>query len=221
MSRPDPFSLLDRRRSESSNRKLYLLGCAAYRLQWGSLEAKSRRVVQLCERYADGAATIDEVAAAAKGIIHWDPDVWEETWSGNVTDVTDAFAFAKGALGCFSHDWGFFDGPECRFISKSVWQARIEAHAAKNALLTELIHCVLRNSFHDVAIEQDLPGPAVLDLARRIYDEQVFEQLPVLARALRGAGWTHPEILDHCDLPGPHARGCWVIDGILDYGAVR
>ena len=30
--------------------------------------------------------------------------------------------------------------------------------------------------------------------------------------ALEEAGCDHPDVLTHCRRPGPHARGCWVVD---------
>jgi hypothetical protein len=52
-------------------------------------------------------------------------------------------------------------------------------------------------------------------LAQEIYDSRAFERLPILADALEEAGCTNADILNHCRQPGPHARGCWVVDLIL------
>jgi hypothetical protein len=52
-------------------------------------------------------------------------------------------------------------------------------------------------------------------LAQGIYDERAFERLPILADALEDAGCTDAAILVHCRGPGPHVRGCWVVDLIL------
>ncbi|MBM4071279.1 MAG: hypothetical protein FJ271_20430 [Planctomycetes bacterium] len=52
-------------------------------------------------------------------------------------------------------------------------------------------------------------------LAHSIYDERAFDRLPILADALEAAGCTDAEILSHCRGPGPHVRGCWVVDLIL------
>jgi hypothetical protein len=51
-------------------------------------------------------------------------------------------------------------------------------------------------------------------LGRRIYEEGEFGRLPILADALEDAGCTEAEVLDHCRGPGPHARGCWVLDWV-------
>jgi hypothetical protein len=55
----------------------------------------------------------------------------------------------------------------------------------------------------------------VPNLAQAIYDERRFEDTPILADALMDAGCHDEEILAHCRGPGPHVRGCWVVDLLL------
>jgi hypothetical protein len=60
-----------------------------------------------------------------------------------------------------------------------------------------------------------LRTPTVLSIARTIYDERAFGDLPILADALEDAGCDRDALLDHLRSPGPHARGCWALDLIL------
>jgi hypothetical protein len=53
-------------------------------------------------------------------------------------------------------------------------------------------------------------------LAQMIHDERQFEHLPVLADALEDAGCADTELLSHLRGPGPHLRGCWALDLILE-----
>lgn len=55
----------------------------------------------------------------------------------------------------------------------------------------------------------------VRKIAHSIYDEGVFDRLPILADALEEAGCITPDILNHCRQPDEHVRGCWVVDLIL------
>jgi hypothetical protein len=55
----------------------------------------------------------------------------------------------------------------------------------------------------------------VRNLAQRIYQDQAFADLPILADALEDAGCTDRELFDHLRGPGPHVRGCWALDLIL------
>jgi hypothetical protein len=52
-------------------------------------------------------------------------------------------------------------------------------------------------------------------VAQAIYDDRTFDQLPILADALEDGGCDNADILNHCRQPGPHVRGCWVIDLLL------
>ncbi len=52
-------------------------------------------------------------------------------------------------------------------------------------------------------------------LAGGIYDEGAFDRLPILADALLDAGCEDKQLLGHCRGPGPHVRGCWVVDLVL------
>jgi hypothetical protein len=58
-------------------------------------------------------------------------------------------------------------------------------------------------------------GGTVLKMARTVYDMRRFEDVPILADALEEAGCDAPDILSHCRGPGPHVRGCWVLDLLL------
>jgi hypothetical protein len=58
-------------------------------------------------------------------------------------------------------------------------------------------------------------GGMVVNLARAIYDAGRFTDLPILADALEEAGGGDETILAHCRGPGPHVRGCWVVDLVL------
>ncbi|WP_088255672.1 hypothetical protein [Fimbriiglobus ruber] len=55
----------------------------------------------------------------------------------------------------------------------------------------------------------------VTTLARQMYDSRDFSLMPILADALQDSGCCDDQVLSHCRGPGPHVRGCWVVDGCL------
>ena len=65
------------------------------------------------------------------------------------------------------------------------------------------------------------PSPAVLHRHRRdmgaarCTSPASSAVMPILADALQDAGCDSADILDHCRGPGPHVRGCWVVDLVL------
>jgi hypothetical protein len=52
-------------------------------------------------------------------------------------------------------------------------------------------------------------------LAQAIYQDRAFDQMPILADALEEAGCDNADILAHLRGPGPHMRGCWILDLLL------
>jgi hypothetical protein len=58
-------------------------------------------------------------------------------------------------------------------------------------------------------------GGTVPQLARAIYDEGRFDDLPVLADALEDAGCQEADLLAHGRSAGPHSLHCWVLDMVL------
>jgi hypothetical protein len=99
------------------------------------------------------------------------------------------------------------------------WEdAQIMTIAAEEAMLVRLLRDITGPlPFRDIRIDPAWlawSDGVVGKLAASIYEGRAFEQMPILADALEEAGCDDAEILGHCRGPGPHARGCWVIDSL-------
>jgi hypothetical protein len=91
--------------------------------------------------------------------------------------------------------------------------------ATEEKVQADLLRCIIGNPFRP---SSPLPltvltwnGGTVVKLAQAIYEERAFERLPVLADALEEAGLADTDILAHCRGPGPHVRGCFLVDLLL------
>jgi hypothetical protein len=99
--------------------------------------------------------------------------------------------------------------------------AREEEASAQSGLLRD----VAGPPSHRISLGPALLGwdqGTLVKLAQAAYDERLppegtldTPRLAVLADALEDAGCTHADILDHLRGPGPHVRGCWVVDVVL------
>jgi hypothetical protein len=78
-----------------------------------------------------------------------------------------------------------------------------------------LLHDLVGNPFRPVTADSSWLTSDVLALANTIYNERAFNRMPELADALERAGCTDADLLAHCRSPGPHVRGCWVVDLVL------
>jgi hypothetical protein len=85
-----------------------------------------------------------------------------------------------------------------------------------------LVRCVVGSPFRAASVEPSWRTPTVVGLAQNAYKEWTRPYnyldaagLAVLADALEEAGCTDAELLGHLRGPGPHVRGCWVLDLLL------
>jgi hypothetical protein len=87
-----------------------------------------------------------------------------------------------------------------------------DAEAAHGAAL---VRDVFGNPFRPAALDPAWRTPTAIALASQMYESRDFGAMPILADALQDAGCDSDDVLDHCRGPGPHVRGCWVVDMVL------
>ncbi len=144
---------------------------------------------------------------------HWDmvkevEDAAEEGWQ-----LPEWQLWAGEALGAlllvnaFRAAWATAD----RTLGKEDSQ-RDESRKAQCGLLRD----IFGNPFHPVTFAPEWRTDTVRALAAQMYESRDFGAMPILADALQDAGCDNTEILDHCRGEGPHVRGCWVVDLLLD-----
>jgi hypothetical protein len=88
-------------------------------------------------------------------------------------------------------------------------------YPVERAAQADLLRCIIGNPFHSITFDSARLTGKVIPLAQAIYDGRAFDRMPELADALERAGCDNAEILAHCRGPGPHVRGCWVVDLLL------
>jgi hypothetical protein len=90
--------------------------------------------------------------------------------------------------------------------------------SAEREHVIPILRDIVGNPFHSIQIERKRlawNSGTLPKLAQTIYTDRAFDRLPILADALLDAGCDNAAILDHCRSPGPHVRGCWVVDLLL------
>jgi hypothetical protein len=191
----------------ASNRKLRLFACACCRRIWSDIrDEQCRAAVIGSEQYADDLisptafAELSVAAHEAYGAAHR---------SAQRSSAIIALYAAHYAAAGENEGWHVSD----------VLRATVEAPGAtsdESSAQADLLRDIFGNTFHKVKFKKEWRTNTVLALARQMYDSRDFSAMPILADALQDAGCDNPEILDHCRGPGPHVRGCWVVDLVLD-----
>jgi hypothetical protein len=174
----------------------------------------SREAILVAERFADGAATLDELSAAWDKAATLAPqaDIASECAANAAVCSADADAIAAATQATVEVRAAAYAAFEAKVISSTQYVNETEAHIP-------FLHDIFGNPFRPPPVID--PGwlawndTRVRSIAQAIYDERAFINLPILADALEDAGCDNPDILNHCRGPGPHVRGCWVVDLLL------
>jgi hypothetical protein len=90
-----------------------------------------------------------------------------------------------------------------------------EPRGAEHPVQAGLARCIFGNPFRPAVFNPAWRTETVVSLARQTYESREFEVMPILGDALQDAGCEDEDILNHCRGPGPHVRGCWVVDLVL------
>jgi hypothetical protein len=213
----DPNAMLAALRGKASERKRKLFRCACWRLVWHLLEeGPPRQLVEAMEREADnpitGAAELMQAHVAANAV--------RERQSGARREGNPQAKALQRLLNGFSTAG---DGTGDALMTQLVVleEGGEQARRKIQQVQCELLRDLVRNSFRPARIDPawlKANDGAAPKLARAIYDERAFAQLPVLGDALEDAGCTDAEVLAHCRRAGTHVRGCWVVDAVLGKG---
>jgi hypothetical protein len=194
-----------------SPRKERLFACACCRRLWDRMHDKRSRVaVVAAEQFADG--LIDKEAraqasnAAARAVneamaADRQPGAVPEHVAMMTTHTPEAEVFLHG------HAWAGTVAERLGIIP--VASAAGSVHAA-------LLRDIFGNPFRPVAFSPTWRTSIAVTLARQMYESRDFAVMPILADALQDAGCDNDDVLSHCRGPGPHVRGCWVVDLVLD-----
>jgi hypothetical protein len=174
---------------KASDRKKRLFVVACCRRIWSWLtDRRHQMAVEEVERFADGLANRREREAANEA----DSAAWMDV----VVKVGGVYERAASCL------------------AGSPWDVERAAHIA-------FVRDIFGNPLRPIAIDRSCLTPTMLSLAQAAYEHRDLpagtlqpDRLAVLADALEEAG-AGGEVVEHLQGPGPHVRGCHVIDLLL------
>ena len=195
----DPQKMLAFLRGKASERKLRLFAAACCRRSWPLLaDERSRKAVEVAERYADGIVNKRGLRFAFSCAA----DAFAYAASAHTADAQAAAGAANAAR------------PEAGYYARYV-TPRKEHPGPLRDLFGPL-------PFRPVTVSPGWQAPQVVAQAQAAYDERELPagtldptRLAVLADALEEAGCTNQTVLEHLRGAGPHVRGCWAVDLLL------
>jgi hypothetical protein len=187
--------------------RLALCGCLRSPAVWPLLTSESsRQAVAVSEAFADGATDTEELGRARKRANAASGRAWRKTRSHDVPALLATRACWQDPS---LRDYGF------PFLVGVLKDSRLDVPA-------DLIRDLFGNPFRPASVQPSWLTPTVVSLAQAAYEDRALPagtldsaRLGVLADALEDAGCTEAAILEHLRGPGPHVRGCHILDALL------
>jgi hypothetical protein len=198
----EPEKMLEFLGDRASERRLRLFAAACCRRVWDTLTADAgRRAVEVAEGFADGAAGARALraaqVAAAKATADYDPAAGLGEYRADAALTAAMNAAGKRA--------------SLRYAAECAADASEDGDAERVAQAV-LLRDIFGNPFKRVVLDPPFRTSAVTAIATAMYESRDFGAAAILADALEEAGCQDGEILGHLRGPGPHVRGCYVVD---------
>jgi hypothetical protein len=214
----NPLKMLDILKGKVSDRKLRLFAVACcWRVGHLLSAERMRGSVEAAERFADGLTSPARLNATLT-----DVDIYE--WLGGVDDVVYLVTRPPHVFGVdmaarlvrrASHVLGRAAYPDAD-ITHDAYLGAASVRDREAEAQADLLRCVFGSwPFRSLTAHpswRTWHGSLLVSMAQQMYDSRDFNDMPVLADALEDAGCDNADILNHLRGPGPHCRGCWVLD---------
>jgi hypothetical protein len=183
------FNMLNYLASQPLHRKLLLFGCACCRRSaplWS--EPGNSEIVRRIEAFAEGEGSAQSVRRSL---------------------------YARAPFS----NWRRLLIASAKALEDNAWGAAVRlSSSVTESVACELLREVIGNPFDQATINPEWlawNGGQIVTLAQTIYDEERWQDMPVLADAVEEAGCTDERILAHCRQSDEHVRGCWLVDLLL------
>ena len=226
------------------NRKNRLFAVACCRCVWRHLiDLRSRHAVDVAERYADGCATDEELSKAEQGAGLAHDEMFKllgkggsaMEWGAEYAACANARHGAKNVLWMTAFPRTFqvkianasdAEPPHTfpctvSLVNGKCTVTRVDEVAPTGVderIQRNILYCIFGNPFQPVTLNPAWLIPRVTTVAQSIYYDRAFARMPDLADALQEGGCDQQDLLAHCRGPGPHFKGCWVVDMVLGKG---
>jgi hypothetical protein len=208
-------------RASARKLRLFAVACCRWIAAWID-DPRGRAAVSVAEQYADGAATEEQRAHAARGARAANARFLNRRTRPAAGDA------ARQEAGSAASATTITQAPLAagRASENAVETARRAGVKGMSGQQADLLRDLFGNPFRPLTLDPAWlawHGGVVPKLARVLYEERDpssghldAARLAVLADMLEEAGCTDTELPDHLRGPGPHLRGCFAVDLLLD-----
>jgi hypothetical protein len=224
LSWSDPQAMLAwlRQQGRLTDRKARLFAVACCRSIWPLVsDLRSRRAVYMAERYADGLIGVTQLTDAADACVDAEPADGSRAAANAAAFSLDQDAM-HAACGAAAAAQTAVAARTTSVPGNAIhtWES---AAAVEQAGQVTLARCLFGVPSRRIACNASWLTASVVTLARKAYQDRLRPngqldpaRLTAVAKALVKAGCDDAEVLEHLRGVGPHFRGCWGVDLLLN-----
>jgi hypothetical protein len=222
----------------SSDRKLRLFACACYhRIRHLLPDLRGEAAIEIAERVAEGILPVEELEQAETQI-RQPIESMERRWRASrgteriaLLPTHEALALGLVVLWKEAQKAAYYASSNAYLTFAAITNPGVgssdnsyfSSQRAEERAQTDLLRCIFGNPFRPVSLDPAWLTATVSTLATAAYEERALPsgeldmtRLAVLADALEEAGCDNADILTHLRSAGPHVRGCFVVDLLLN-----
>ncbi len=203
------FRAVAQLKSSARQKDLFCLACA--RLIWNLLEEDARRPFEWLEEHV-GEREKPPPTGQFRKLFEGPAQSLYDAHHRRDGGVAGAAAHVAYDFWAGWYEYAFPNLCEDYAIFRDVLQEK------PHGLLVSIIREIFGNPFRPITFAHEWRTSPAVALASQMYESRDFSAMPILADALQDAGCDNDDILNHCRGPGPHVRGCWVVDAVLNKG---
>jgi hypothetical protein len=201
------FRAVAQLKSSASQKDLFCLACA--HLIWNLLEDDARRPFEWLEEHV-GEREMPRSTGHVRELFEGPAQSLYDAHHRRASGVSGAAAHVAYDFWVGWYEYAFPNLCEDYAIFREVLREK------PRNLLVSIIRDIFGNPFRPVTLDPSWITSTVTALARGMYESRDFSPMPILSDALQDAGCDCDDILAHCRGTGPHVRGCWVVDAVLN-----
>ena len=192
--------------------RLFAVACCK-NVQRFIADEKSLNAINVAELYADGQVTKEELFVA-----HRDARITDATKNlGRRSRSVSQAAFVSSAFAAsFSATSDAVNAANlaASYASITFYYTSynvINYRSAEIKSQGEILEAILQHNFN-----KNWKNDTTTNLAKMIYDQKNWHDMPILADALEDAGCIDAEVLSYCRGKGLFFRGCKILDDLLE-----
>ena len=194
-------SFIEKHISTNRLKRLFAVVCCDH-IKHLITDKRSLKALEIAELYADGLTTEEELQIAHQNVVVPDYAAYAVTAADS---ATNAVYYASVGSAIIIYDC------TSAAVAYTVTAVSFYNRLKEQEYQSTILEIMLEHNF-----EHNWKNDTTTHIAKSIYQNKNWHDMPILADALEDVGCTDSEVLNYCRGEGPFFKGCLILDELLE-----